>query len=184
MAVNNMNNIDKLLETDNQNPEIQAIKKAMKNTKDKRLYQRYRVIYLHLKGNTNRDIAKLEGFCEHTVGTYVTRYNENGIVGLNIRHSTGAPRLLTPEQEMELAEVITTKTPDEVGFPNRKNWYINIVQQWVKDTWGVEYSHRGTAEVLYRLELSFTRPTYTLAKADPVKQEEFKQEFELLKKPS
>lgn len=40
------------------------------------------------------------------------------------------------------------------------------------------------AEVLYRMELSFTRPTYTLAKADPQKQEQFKQDFELLKKPS
>jgi len=37
--------------------------------------------------------------------------------------------------------------------------------------------------VLYRLNLSFTRPTYTLAKADPQKQEEFKEKFELLKKP-
>jgi len=39
-------------------------------------------------------------------------------------------------------------------------------------------------DVLHRLNLSYTRPTYTLAKADPQKQEEFKQEFELLKKPT
>lgn len=184
MVVLQMKKVDIILQEDNNNPEIQVVKAAMKNTKVKRMYQRYRVIYLHLKGNTNRDIAKSEGFCEHTVGTYVAKYHEHGLEGLNIKHSPGAPRLLTPEQEMELAEVITTKTPDEVGFQNRKNWYINIVQQWVKNTWRVEYSHRGMAEVLYRLELSFTRPTYTLAKADPVKQEEFKQEFELLKKSS
>jgi transposase len=179
-----MRKIDKIFEEDNKNPEIQAIKAAMKGTKDIRMYQRYRVIYLHLKGHTNRDIAKMECFCEHTIGTFVNKYNKHGLDGLNIRHSTGAPRLLTPEQEKNLAEVITTKTPDEVGFPNRKNWYINIVQEWVRKTWGIEYSHRGVAEVLYRLELSFTRPTYTLAKADPQKQEQFKQDFELLKKTS
>ena len=179
-----MRKIDKIFENDNQNPEIQAIKAAMKQTKDKKMYQRYRVIYLHLKGFTNRDIAKEEGFCEHTVGTYISKYNNDGLDGLNPKPSPGAPRLLTPEQEKELELIITTKTPDEVGFPNRKNWYINIVQEWVKNTWGVQYSHRGMAEVLYRMELSFTRPTYTLAKADPQKQEQFKQDFELLKKPS
>jgi transposase len=184
MVVNTMRKIDEILEQDNQNPEIQAIKAAMKQTKDKRMYQRYRVIYLHLRGYTNRDIAKEEGFCEHTVGTYISKYNKEGLDGLRPKPNPGAPRLLTPEQEKELALIITTKTPDEVGFPNRKNWYINIVQEWVKNTWGVKYSHRGMAEVLYRMELSFTRPTYTLTKADPKKQEQFKQDFELLKKPS
>ena len=177
-----MNTIDKMNEADNQNIIIESVKKAMKGTNSKRMYQRYRVIYLHLKGHTNRDIANMEGFNEQTVGIYVRKFKENGLEGLALKHSPGAPRLLTPEQEALLAEVITAKTPDQVGFPNRKNWYINIVQCWIKENFGVEYSHRGTAEVMYRLKLSFTRPTYTLAKADPKKQEEFKQEFELLKK--
>lgn len=173
-----------ILKQDDQSLEIKAVKAAMKTTKDKRMYQRYRVIYLHLRGYTNRSIAKEEGFCEHTIGTYISKYKEGGLDGLIPKPIPGAPRLLTPEQEQELAEVVTTKTPDEVGFPNRKNWYINIVQKWVENAWGVKYSHRGMAEVLYRLGLSFTRPTYTLAKADPEKQQKFKQDFELLKKPS
>ena len=39
-------------------------------------------------------------------------------------------------------------------------------------------------DVFYRLKLSYTRPTYTLAKADPVKQEEFKERLEPIKKTS
>lgn len=38
------------------------------------------------------------------------------------------------------------------------------------------------AEVLYRLNLSYIRPTYVLAKADKKKQEQFKNNFEELKK--
>jgi hypothetical protein len=34
----------------------------------------------------------------------------------------------------------------------------------------------------YPLNLSYTKPTYTLVKADPVKQEKFKEEFWLLVK--
>jgi putative transposase len=97
--------------------------------------------------------------------------------------STGATRHLTPEQEQKLFEVVTTHTPDQAGFPHRMNWDSNIVRQWVQNNFGVEYSARGMLYVLHRLNLSFTRPTYTLAKADPVKQEQFKQDFELLKKP-
>lgn len=52
---------------------------------------------------------------------------------------------------------------------------------WVKSKFGIEYSHSGMFYILYRLNLSFTRLTYTLAKADPQKQEEFKQKFELSK---
>ena len=132
-----MNTIDKIFEAVTQKTEVHIIKKAMKDTKDKRMYLRYRIIYPHLQGHTNRDIAKMEGFCEHTVCIYVRKYNKNGIEGLALK-------------------------------------------QWVKDNLNVEYSHRGMAEVLYRLKLSFTRPTYTLAKADPQMQEAFKQEFELL----
>ncbi len=38
--------------------------------------------------------------------------------------------------------------------------------------------------VLKRLGLSYTRPTYTLAKADPEKQKQFVQDFEECKKNS
>jgi len=182
VVIKQMKNIDKLLQDDNQNFEIQAIKKAMKEIKDKRMYQRYKVIYLHLKGNSNRDIANIESLDNHTVGIYVKNYKQSGLDGLLMKRSPGAPRLLTKEQELILVEIITTKTPDEVGFPNRKNWYINIVQQLLKNTFNVEYSHSGTANLLHRMKLSFTRPTYTLANADPQKQEAYLQDFDLLKK--
>jgi len=47
---------------------------------------------------------------------------------------------------------------------------------------GVDYSERGTRDLLYRLNFSFTAPTYTLPKADQKKQAEFKKTFERFKK--
>ena len=38
------------------------------------------------------------------------------------------------------------------------------------------------AEVLYRLNLSYTRPTYTMKKADPKEEEKFKLNFKVFKK--
>ena len=40
----------------------------------------------------------------------------------------------------------------------------------------------GTLGLFHRLNLSYTRPTYALAKADPKKQEEFKEKFKKVKK--
>lgn len=45
----------------------------------------------------------------------------------------------------------------------------SIARKWVSDNFQVEYSNRGMLQVLHRLSLSYTRPTYTLEKADPEK---------------
>lgn len=179
-----MTKIDKIFKTENNNPAIQAVKEAIKKAKDKRMYQRYMVVLYHLKGYNNKDISEMIGLCQHTVGTYVNKYKENDLPGLTLGHSPGAPRRLSDEQEAKLVEVITTNTPDEVGYPNKKNWTVNIIKHWVSDNFGIEYSYTGMIDLIHRLKLSYTRPTYALSKADPEKQEEFKQKFELLKKPS
>ena len=57
MVVKIMNRMAKTFKIDNNNPEIQAVKEAMKKTKDKRMYQRYMVVLYHLKGYLNKDIA-------------------------------------------------------------------------------------------------------------------------------
>lgn len=171
-------------EIDNLNPQIQELKAAIKCNRDKSMHIRYMVIYHHLEGKANIDIAKMFDICTHTVGTYITKYKEGGLSSLVPAPKSGAPKFLTKEQEETLKEVIAFNTPDNVGFPNRKNWNASLVMQWIKNNFNVKYSHSGMLKVLHRLELSFTKPTYTLAKADPQKQEDFKASFEVLKKSS
>ena len=154
----------------------------MKTTKNKRLYIRYKTMTVHLRGYSNTHISHIVDLCVHTIGTNIRRYKEHGIAGLVPIKQTGNPKRLTDKQEIELVKVITTKRPDEMGFQNRKNWDTNIACKWVSDTYNVEDTSRGMLDVLYRLDLSYTRPTYTLAKADSKKQEEFKENFEGLKK--
>ena len=179
-----MNKYERLFRKDDADAEIQEVKAAIKHNKDKRMHIRYLVILNHLHEQQNVDIAKSMSLCAHTVGTYIQKYKEGGLGKLIPAPKSGAPRMLSKEQEEQLVQVVTTHTPDEVGFLFRKNWNALLIKEWVKNNFGVEYSHSGMLYVLYRLNLRFTRPAYTLAKADPQKQEEFKQKFELLKKPS
>ena len=124
----------------------------------------------------------MENIEEHTVSIYIKNYKEKGLDGLNIAHGGGANKKINEEQEKIIVETITTKTPEDVGFESKKNWTIELIRQWVIQEFNISMSHRGIAYVLHRLNLSYTRPTYVLAKADKEKQEKFKNDFEDLKK--
>jgi putative transposase len=91
-------------------------------------------------------------------------------------------KILTKEQEQKLYECISAKLPKDVGFDPFANWTAALACNWVYKEFGVQFSQRGMLDVFYRLKLSYTRPTYVLKKADPVKQEAFKVDFENLKK--
>ena len=94
----------------------------------------------------------------------------------------GYQKKLTDKQETELTEIITTQTPEEADVGVFANWTAALICHLVKEKYGVKYSERRMRDLLKRSGLSYTRPTYTLAKADPKKQEEFKEKFYELKK--
>ncbi|RAK14853.1 putative ATPase subunit gpP of terminase [Anoxybacillus vitaminiphilus] len=59
--------------------EIETLLIAMKETKNKRMYERYQALYLYLQGYTKEDIAKIIGRSEKTVYNYVNAYKEHGM---------------------------------------------------------------------------------------------------------
>lgn len=161
---------------------IEAVEAAMKGTKDKRMYERYQCIFLLLSGEPRSRIAKILNRGIDTVGYYIQAYCASGLQGLEMQHSPGRPKRLTSEQEQELYRTIVEQKPADVGFPANMNWTSGLIREWISKKYDIQYSERGTRQLLYRLGFSYTRPTYTLAKADPQKQEEFRQEFNGLKK--
>lgn len=167
---------------DNLTPEIQAVKGAMGDTKDLRLFKRYQAILQYLKGQSINEIADFIGCSEKTIYNYVNAYKSNGLVGLIPGESPGRPRLLTEEQEQELYEAIVNKQPVDFDFPAEMNWTSFLIRDWIKQEYDVTFTDRAVRIMLHRLGLSYTRPTYTLAKANPEKQEAFKEEFETTKK--
>ena len=103
-------------------------------------------------------------------------------MGLERKKQPGRQRFLTPEQEQQVVSTIVNQTPKDVGFPVQMNWTAPLICQWIERTFDVSFSVRGTRDLLYRLGLSYTKPTYTLEKADPAKQAAFLEEFEQTKK--
>jgi putative transposase len=137
-----------------------------------------------MEGHTNKEIAGIVDVNEHTVSDYIYAYDTGGIEGLIPKKSPGRPKRLTDEQEQMFYDTISNHTPDEVGFDGIMNWTAKIARLWVIREYRIEYTVNGILELFHRLNLSYTRPTYVLAKADPEKQKQFKEDFDRVKKTS
>ena len=164
--------------------EIDAFEKLLKMEKIRVMYRKLLVIHQHLKGYPNLHIAEMMGLDKNTVGIYIHTFEEQGVDGLIPKKSPGRPSFLNEEQEQKLHDTIRDKTPDEVGFSGMMNWTGKLARDWVLKEFGVKYHVNGMRELLHRLNLSYTRPTYVLAKADPEKQRQFLEGFGEVKKNS
>ena len=162
--------------------EIARLKKLGRKTHDAKQRRRYDIVRLFLSKRAKPDIADILDISLTQVYLILNLYKQAGIEGLALKQLPGRQRKLTDEQEKELISIITEKLPKEVGLEPHCNWTAPLACQYVKDHYGVAFSERGMRDVFYRLHLSYTRPTYVLAKADPQKQAEFLEKLEDIKK--
>ena len=162
--------------------EIKEIKCLLRTAGNPVMYRKYLTISLHMKGFTNKQIAEMLDLDQHTVGSYVRIYKSQGVDGLIPQKPSGRPKFLTKEQEELVYDTISNKTPENVGFDGVKNWTARLACLWVLETFGIQYKVNGMLKLFHRINLSYTRPTYVLAKADPEKQEQFREEFEKVKR--
>ena len=156
-----------------------AASKAEKNVKQK---IRFDAVLLYLEGYPRKQISQVLHIPQRTVSYHISRYEGGGIDALILKKQPGAPKKLSDTEEAELLSVISTKTPQEAGVGVFANWTAALACAFVKQQYGVSFSTRGMLNLFQRLGLSYTRPTYTLDKADPEKQEKFRETFEALKK--
>jgi transposase len=66
--------------------------------------QRARIILLCAEGLANQDIARMEGVCKQTVGTWRRRFAQEGLGGLVDAPRSGAPRKI---DDAKVEEIIT-----------------------------------------------------------------------------
>jgi putative transposase len=162
----------------------EELKEAMRKEKNIRVYKRYQAMYAYFNGMTLTKAAKMLGLNRRTLTPWYKRYKSEGLEGLKDRKIEGRPPRLSEEERNKLKEMILNRTPAEEGFGANYNWTAGMIGKYIKREYGLSYSIRGITGILKRMGLSYTRPTYVLAKADKQKQEEFKREFEEVKKNS
>lgn len=79
-------------------------------------------------------------------------------------YSPGQP--LTEEQRQQLSAVLEQEQPADFGFEARYTWTLPLLAEWIQHEFGQTISVRGISVMLKRMNLSFTKATYTYAKAN------------------
>jgi transposase len=81
------------------NHELQEVERRLKHEKDRRMFERYQTIRLQLLGHDNEQIASIIGRSERTVRTYLRKYRDHGLDGLQLTFSPGRPELLSEDNQ-------------------------------------------------------------------------------------
>jgi transposase len=161
------------------------LRKYEKKQTNAHLRVRITAVRLVMEGRMGKEVAHLCNLHRQSVSTYVKKFNEGGMDALlDRKYGTGRKCFLTEDQQMELKTVMLTSSPSDHGLGCAVSWTTPVIREYLKNTYDIRMSLTGILRMLWRLGLSYTRPTYVLAKADPEKQRVFRQEIHLIKKTS
>ena len=78
--------------------------------------------------------------------------------------------------------MIEHSTPIEEGYGCESCWDTRILKHVLEEKFSITMSRSGICEMLKRWGFSYTRPTYTLKRANRQKQEAFQRELDMVKK--
>lgn len=135
---------------------------------------RLTVVRLVMEGKLGKEVAEICNLHRQSVSEYVRRFNEGGLdLLLERKFGEGRPCSLTEAQRTELKETILHSSPVDHGLGTAVSWTTPIICEHMNRAYGVQMTRTGVLRMLWRLSLSYTRPTYVLKKANLKKQQSF-----------
>ena len=146
----------------------QALRKKIRQTKERKIADRLRVVLFKAEGRTHREIATLLQMGINKVTRILKRYGAGGLAALDSDNYQGSTPRLTPEQQQVLKLELKTKI------------YSTAYQviAWVEKEWQVSYGVRGMHQLLKWLGFSYKKNRLVPSQADPEAQRQFVQWFE------
>jgi transposase len=164
---------------------VRTLRKQERKIKDVALRQRVMAVRLVLEGYLGKDVAAMLNLHRQSVATYVSAFNQGGLEAvLERKFPPGKQPYLTEQQREELKQIIIESTPAAQGMGMYASWDTRIIQMLLQEKYQISMTRGGIMGMLRRMGLSYTRPTYTLAKADPKKQGAFLLQMDMIKKTS
>ncbi len=131
-----------------------GLRRAARRASSVAASRRMLALALVLEGTSRTEAAQAAGMDRQTLRDWVHRYNEQGLDGLTDRHGEFGPkRLLSPEQEAEVAEWVR-RGPD-LAEHGVVRWRRADLAREIEARFGVVLAERSISTVLRRL--GFTR---------------------------
>ncbi|MBB5325716.1 transposase [Anoxybacillus tepidamans] len=150
---------------------IRKLQKEERKIKEALLHQRVTAVRLIMEGYLGEEIVSMLNIHRQSMLTYVSLFNDGGFEKLLDKKvpqesTTWKTPFLTAEQQMKLKQMIVTSTPFDERFGMAASWDTRIVRAYLQEHYVISMTRMGVYKMLRRIGLSYTRPTYILAKGN------------------
>ena len=131
-----------------------------------RLAERARVLLAAREGRRVSELVRLLGLSGPTVRLWITRFNAQGLEGLQDAPRSGRPPTYTPEQVAEVLAAALTD-PTTLGLPFG-SWTLDRLAAYLHEQRGIEMKRSRIDELLVREGLRWrTQETWFGERVDP-----------------
>lgn len=159
------------------NKVMEKIKLTKVSTETRKIIKQ-QAVQLLKQHKKHREIADLLGISLQTADRISSAYKKEGAECLKEKRrgrKTGEKRLLSPEQEKEVRNILIDRTPDQMKM-SFMLWTRAAVCQLVRERYGVTITLRNMSEYLKRWGMTCQRPTKRAYFQDNVKLNAFMHE--------
>lgn len=129
------------------------------------LRDRAQIILLAAAGVPRWEIADQLGSTSDTVKKWCDRFNAEGVLGLFDRPRSGAPRLLSVQEVLQVVEAATS-SPADLGLPF-PTWTLSALRRYLREAHAITLSREGLRQLLARHGLSWKKAKSWQQSNDP-----------------
>jgi transposase len=162
-----------LMKNFNLNPEeLQSLRVVHKLTRDKWAADRIKALLALGGGWTLEEVSEILLLDTETLRNYIKLYQQGGVEELTQRHYKGSVGKLSEIEREELKAHLSEIT------------YLSVmaVAKYIEKTYEVKYTVSGLRDLLHNLGFVYKKPDIAPGRVDAVKQLEFLQKFEEMRR--
>jgi transposase len=129
-------------------------------------------VVMTLQGIPAETTAETLGCSRVPVWRHVHRWNEQGIEAA-ADHRGGSKSSFTEEMLADVDDAVRNRCPKDHGY-YKNRWDTRVLQRYILDTYGREYSYERIRQILHKLGHSHKRSTKRPTRPDKQAQDAFK----------
>jgi transposase len=156
---------------------VEELQDTLDNVDGKKLTQRLLAAIAYKNGVTQTELAEWYDVQRRMIYSWLTRLDTDESLehAVSDNKRTGRKRKLSEERQEKFEETVQDP-PSEVGI-DPPAWTPALVQQFLEETYGGEYSIPSCRRLLKEAGLSYQKPRRKAAEADETGQEAFYDEL-------
>ena len=156
---------------------VEELQDALDNVEGKKPTQRLLAAIAYKNGVTQTELAKWYDVQRRTIYSWLKRLDTDESLeqAVTDAHRSGRNRKLSEKEQQEF-EKLVYESPEKVGI-DAPAWTPALVQQYIDETYGVEYSIPSCRRLLKEAGLSFQKSRRKAAESEAEEQETFREEL-------